>query len=56
MTEQEPTVQVPVSLIEEAPHTPGCQIDGLWILPERGGIAQQWAEAIDRRPDSEVTT
>lgn len=39
MTER--MVQVPVSLIERAPHAPGCQIAGLWILPENGGRAVQ---------------
>lgn len=39
MTER--MVQLPVSLIERAPHAPGCQIAGLWILPENGGRAVQ---------------
>jgi len=41
MTGTERTIQVPVSLIERAPHAPGCQVAGLWILPENGGRAVQ---------------
>lgn len=30
-----------IDLADKAPHTPGCEITGLWVLPERGRFATQ---------------